>query len=306
MLVGALSVGVGGAGAAAPVVLRPSFSRVGSATYVFAAGRYVNAGFTDGQSVVIDDRKGARAVFDHPGCWPEAFGGRWLLAQCGPQGEQAAIYSPASGQWRVLAQPPSGSGHPVAVGGDWVEFENVEPCTGRCRFTYVFENIDTGAVRRIAYREGGTTIPDLNSPGLARRVCRPLRVPRGPGSLSFLGSFAVAEYGRTNEPTSGYLERCGTNLHRPVPVGDLGLSDTEIAGNATAFLWLGYGYLSSDHPALHGLFLPSLQRFTIFLPPKIDVGATVGFVQVAMSTKRLYVLDGEEQLWSAPAPMRRR
>lgn len=310
-LVGALSVGVGGARAAATVVLRPSFSSVGHASEVLAAGRYAFAGATgylDGsQSVVIDERTGARRVFESGGCAPFAFGGPWLLAQCGPQGDQAAVYAPATGERRVLPPLPGDAGHPVAVGAHWVEFQNVVPCPLTCQFSYTFENVNTGAVRRIAYREGGNTIPDLGSPRLSRRLCRPLRVPRGPGSLTFLGgSFAVAEYGRTHEGVWDYLERCGTSLHRSVPVNSIGLPDAQVAGNANVLLWLGQGYLSTEHPALHGLFLPSLQPFTIFLPTKIDLGATGGFVQVAMSTKRLYVLDGEEQLWSAPAPMRRR
>jgi hypothetical protein len=174
----------------------------------------------------------------------------------------------------------------------------LESCSDYCRFAYTFENIRTGTLRTIPYRGGGRTIPDLNTPTLARRLCSPLRLPRGPGSMTFYGKFALVESQGTDGRTGNYLERCGGRLHEQLDGSNLGTPEATLAANSRAIVWY-----EPFVPELHGVFLPNLRHFAIPLPDKIDLGATGVQSAIALSSTRLYVLDGEGQLWSAPAPV---
>ncbi len=127
-------------------------------------------------------------------------GDPWLLFGCNPapsQPQSIALYSFATGQWQGVANP---AGQPIAIGAHWIEYD--ESCGAEhCADAVAFQNIDSGQYPSVPalgdWRPGGTTIPDLNSPQLAIKLCSPLRVPRGssaphPGELSFAGPFAIA------------------------------------------------------------------------------------------------------------------
>jgi hypothetical protein len=291
----------GSAGAAVPAHgtrLRLQFRLVGSASWVIAAGSYVSFGgpLSPCCGTLMNDQTGTRVAFAHPDCSPLRFGGPWLLAECVPPAlEPVGVYGVKTGEWRAFGSRPGEE--PVAVGADWIELRSVQPCPLYCKFAYAFVNIRTGARRTIAYREGGRLIPDLNSPRLVRRLCSPLRVPRGPGTVTFAGGLEIVSGGRTHEAVRSYFERCGTRLHMLLPLADLGMPDARSAANPQMIVWL-----ESVRQRLDGVLLPSLRPFTVRLPDEIDLGAVGVPFQIALSATRMYVLDGEGRLWSAPLP----
>jgi hypothetical protein len=284
------SAGLARAKPARPLVLRQRFEGAGVGAWVLAAGAHVYLATSAG-GTVIDDQTGQRTAFVHPDCGPFVFGGPWLLAECvPPASESVGLERLASGAWRTFTTAVGE--HPVAAGADWIEFRRVDA------FTYTFESVSTGIVRTIPYRAGGRSIPDLNAPALVRRLCSPLHVPSGPGAMTFYGNFAIVESVGTDGGIRYYLERCGTRLHERLDGSNLGTPEATLAANSRAIVWQ-----EPFLPELRGVLLPSLRRFAVPLPDTIDLGATGVQSSIALSSTRLYVLDGEGQLWSAPAPV---
>jgi hypothetical protein len=150
-------------------------------------------------------------------------------------------------------------------------------------------------------------------------LCPPLRVPSGPGDLSFYGRFAIA-YAFSqfiyDEPPqiSIYLERCGsqshTRLNVPFAVGgysrnltDFPPSGLVLTANAREIMWI------KGARQLAGVFLPSMRAFTVPLPANIKatsefVGGDTGYYpsHIALGSQILYLVDGNSRLWTAPAP----
>ncbi len=184
----------------------------------------------------------------------------------------------------------------TGVGADWIEVK--ESCY-HCRDFHDFQNIQTGQLasattpRDLGQRSGpgGTTIPDLDSPTLIRRLCRPLRVPTSwdnaydqsvSGMLMFHGSFAVASgVRRGSDNQFAFIERCGSRLHVPIP------DDATVIASSHAVIWQAGG--------VNGVLLPSLRRLRIILP---GVVTRASGVVAALSQRTLYVL-GRGQLWTA-------
>jgi hypothetical protein len=243
---------------------------------------------------------------------------------CNSGSPSVQLYRIATRRWRSLAQP-SDAGVPEAVGGDWVQY--LAPVTAN---RAVFQNIDTGQERILSgWMPGGSIIPDLNSPGLARRLCRPLRVPgvwnprdgtpQGPGQISFYGRFAAVS--GTSRPTNttdvwpvNYVGRCGTRLH-------VDLWGSPAVGNGNAIMAADDNG-TNGYP--NGLFLPSLHPFNIDLERFVtdQFGSSPDGVRTFMTARRIYLMaqDPSDQpecyshdltcgawppdfnLWSAPAP----
>lgn len=198
----------------------------------------------------------------------------------------------------------------------------------------VFQNIGSGAEQTLTgWLPGGSIVPDLDSRTLGRPLCPHLRVPdawnytgetQGPGDLTFFGGFALAR-GTTRPTAPGgittatYLERCGTHLHIKTPwQSSRGSSD--IAGNQDAIVSVPG---SASNPT--GLFLPSLQRFSInvesFLATTsfhLEYNAVESY-QLFLTKHRMYLMapypapgcgnhpadpcpPTPAQLWLAPAP----
>ena len=279
---GLLVVGVGTAAAAR---LHPSWRYVGASGEVLTSPRYVfmaNPGYPSGLSkpggTLIDEQTGSKksivppspAGYDCPSA--SAIGGPWLAFGCvaqdptsGANAYEFALYRIATGRWRVV--PDVISGNVLGVGADWIEIWAAD--AGEPQPRLVFQNLITGKTQTLAaWQPGGDTVPDLNSPALGRRLCAPVRVPNAwqaigentedwPGTLSFFGAYAVAwGYTRALKPF-GYLERCGTHLHRWI--GPIGGGVDYAAANAHAVVWQ-QSNLASD---LQGAYLPSLKKFTI-------------------------------------------
>jgi hypothetical protein len=228
--------------AAGPVVLHPSFHRIVQAGYLLSNDRYVFAGARYGphsasSGLLLDERIGKRTTIFPPvgatWCSGDALGGPWLVAGCS-FGQPSALeaYSLTAGTWQPLNYTPGvcqlttqESCDAVSIGTHWIDIK--ESCY-HCATTYVFQDIQTGNTR--SDPTGPTTIPDVNSPTLGRRVCSPLRVPRADdggeggdlnawGSLRVYGSFALASGTDPYGTPSVYLERCGSRLHLPIQRG---------------------------------------------------------------------------------------
>jgi hypothetical protein len=290
--------------AAKTLRLRPAFHRLGSASYVITTGRFVFAASlfsTQALGMLIDEQTGTRMALSPPaGCagptgpsptGPEIMGGPWLLVDCSDTASsELKLYRLTSGAWSTVAPDPSieqfcsepgmSTCYPLAVGARWVQFD--EACY-HCRDSDVFQNLQSGMLR--SDPRNASTIVDLNSPALAKRVCRPLRVAPG-GSLFFDGSFAIA-----GSAQGAFLERCGTRLHERVdPAG-------APTANAQAIIWQsGNTRLIGSHQ-LSGLFLPSRRRFVVRIPAFIDYPN-----QILLSSRHLYVVDNNNQVWVATSP----
>ena len=257
---------------------------------LFSDGRHVMlvGAAPEVPTVLVDDRTGTRAEFPEA-CTPLGIGGGLVLSSCGLEWEVSAL----SGADAQVVNAPAVGDLPVAVGRDWVEWD--QPCDDvhlYCQ-VYVFENIQTGAL--LPDPTNAATLPDLNAAGLARLVCAPLVVPTSDFLLSptswlvFDGSFAIAT--RSAAGSGTHLERCGTSLHRQIDE-----NATPVAANSKAVVWVGSGHW------LRGLFLPSLRRFRIKFPAESPGVGTGDEGNLVLGPRTLYLLDVNHRVWTAPAP----
>jgi hypothetical protein len=288
------------------VRLYPHFRRLGRAAYVLGSGRHVFwAALVDDSSrlgTLLDEATGRSSVLaPPPGCagptgplpvGPELMGGPWLLVDCADaQSDEVELYDLAARKWTAVTPnatvlqfcdaAPMSTCLPVAVGADWIEFD--ETCY-HCGNTYVFQDVHTGARRQ----EPSTpdSILNLNSPSLTEPVCAPLRVPRT-GSLIFDGLFAVAE-----EHRGDVLERCGTTLAESIgPVLLAAVDDPH------AIAWQSESDATRNVDRVQGVFLPTLRRFVLMIP---RVVGPIG--QMLLTASGLFVLAGtSDELWTSSA-----
>ncbi len=253
-------------------------------------GRYTLVAATRPKAAgtLIDEDTGRRTVVLLPrGCGrpidsTPMLGDSWLLADCARG--RLGLYSLAGHRWRSVAIALScrhfrGSCQPYAVGTDWIEYDEFNVHSGD---RFAFQSIATGALRRIP--TDAKTLPDLDSPALARRICNPLRVP-SEGTVVFDGRFAIV-----TAPEGTFLERCGTRLH-------LVLSAWPEVATAPGVI-LG---LPSPMRALRGIFLPSLRSFTVAPPRGADMA------DLELSARHMYIVgqarNGTTDVWSAAAPV---
>jgi hypothetical protein len=183
---------------ASPEVARRRLSGVQA---VVVSGRHAFIGQRPTSGTLIDEQTGKRTVLSAPaGCSftyfgfgeTAALGAPWVVAACNPP-RLYQLYNIPARAWTPLSSDPSRlfafnadckTGDPecvasyTAVGTRWIEFRII--CGDHCgqATTYAFQNIQTGQVRDQPpdWKPGGTEIPDLNSPALTRKLCRPLRV----------------------------------------------------------------------------------------------------------------------------------
>jgi hypothetical protein len=165
-----------------------------------------------------------------------------------------------------------------AVGADWIEW--VASSYHHLPTSIYFQNIQTGELR--SDPTNATTFADLNSPALAHRTCPGVRLLRESegystpwGPLIPYGQFALAI------GNGAFLERCGTRMHRLLAAANTTPPVPPLASNAHAIVW-------QEAPnRLNGLFLPSLQTFTIPLPSAIVT--TTGLSNIWLTSVALYV-----------------
>ena len=289
-----------GSAPAGGVVLGDPFHRIaaaGSSVRFWTSGDYVllqnssQAGAPQGWSV-INDETGTTTSLDLR-CNPVGLGPPWVLTTCSlatsPSGPgDVELYSLTDGtQHTVTLRPgmPYCSSPPYdpevgcsadAIGADWIEW--VASSYHHLPTSVYFQSLQTGELRRDP--TNATTFADLNSPALARRTCPGVRLMPNPdptgtgwGSLTVDGQFALA----VTANNSLVLERCGTRMRRVLANGDTAVSNA-FASSANAVVW------QAVTGRLNGLFLPSLQPFTIPLAPAIRLVGSLG-----LTSRALYV-----------------
>jgi hypothetical protein len=194
-----------------------------------------------------------------------------------------------------------------AVGAYWIRWDaGCYHCTSAYTGTF-FQNIKTGEVR--SDPTNATTFADLNSPALSQTTCRGVQLMGEAqdyldlwGSLNSDGQFALAIGTDRQGNPAAFLERCGTRMRRLLTTWPIGRSIPLYASNARAIVWQpAPNRLNEPFNRLDGLFLPSLQTFTIPVPSAI-VTAT-GFDPIALTSGALYVRVGPNgTLWRTASP----
>jgi hypothetical protein len=256
--------------------------------------------------IVVDTAGGARTPLTFPaGCSPGAMGGPWLAFGCSAGAGQpvppAELFDLTSDRWQALPVNPDidfctyerrCTLSPAAIGTRWVEWSVSLACEHCAPFAW-FQDLSTGALNKFEeWRSGGRVIPDLDSPSLAARLCRPLRVPPPdfpsfetvPNSLTFHGQFGVVGAGAVPDAsTPHYFERCGSRRRHHI-------ASLPVVGSTRFIVWP----TASTFGKLEGVFLPSLRQFVIRSPR--GMGSPV---QMALASGHLYLLDAGGRLWSA-------
>jgi hypothetical protein len=263
--------------------------------------------------VVINRRLGTTIALD-PQCHVVGLGPPWVLMGCPPASNPSGpfdveLYSLADGTRQTVTPspglPPQCStvssletecAFATAVGADWITWD--ASCYN-CNETSFFQNIQTGELRDNP--TNATTFADLNSPALAHRTCPGVRLIREPddigsswGSLIPDGQFALV-----TDAGNSVLERCGTRMRRPLTNGST--VSYALAWNSGAVVW------QAVTGRLKGLFLPSLQKFTIPLPSAIvkPAGALedTPVLALALTSDALYTEDGQNgTIWRTAGP----
>jgi hypothetical protein len=303
---------------AGQVVLGSSFQLIGGVGGVVASGDYLLLKTSAGWSA-INQRLGTTTLLD-PQCQVIGLDPPWVLMSCplttpNPLGTvDAALYSLPDGiRQTVTLSPgmPYCSSPPYdsevscsakAVGADWIEW--VASSYHHLPTEVYFQNIQTGRLR--SDPTNATTFADLNSPSLAHRTCPGVRLlpnlsysvysgGTAWGSLTPYGQFALAV-----TDNGAFLERCGTHMRRLLTSQSTDYSSA-LASNAAAIVWQAV----PNH--LSGLFLPSLQTFTIALPSAIakppGSPQDIPVSALLLTSRALYIEDGwAATVWRTASP----
>ncbi len=285
---------------------------------VIASGDYAVSTSGDGLAqgpAVVNDRTGTTTAL-YRGCFVEGIGDPWLLLGCpqvtgGAGGYALQLYSLPNAARLPVAENPNlpyspcndeflRCAFPDGVGAQWIRFD--ARCY-QCRDAFFYENIQTTQVR--SDPTSATTFADLRSPDLARTTCAGVRVlpsaidgRPGWGSLTVYGQVALATGGDAKGDDAAYLERCGMPGRRLLAAWPSTGTPPPLASTDGAIVW------QTVPSRLTGLFLPSLGRFELPLPPAIVRAEAGGRVAaLALTSGAVYVLDRPGgRLWRAPAP----
>jgi hypothetical protein len=261
--------------------------------------------FRDEAPMLINDRLGSTTALD-PRCGADAVGPPWVLMSC-PQSSDpygpydVELYSLADGTRQTVtlspglpycSSPPLDPAvqcRPDAVGAYWIRW--VASSYHHLPTSIYFQNIQTGELR--GDPTNARTFADLNSPTLAETTCRGVQLNGESqdyldlwGSLNSYGQFALA-----NVEHRMFLEQCGTGTRRRLASGPVGLP----ASNRRVIVW------QAAPNRLNGLFLPSLQTFTIPLPSAVVT--TTGLSGIWLTSGALYLRVWESgTLWRTASP----
>ena len=263
------------------------------------------------QLTLIDEQTGSRRQLSGPDCAspvPMTFGGPWLMVTCpGVAGLAATyqLYNLSDGSWAPfqISSQCRGFCGPVAVGRYWVKIVSDEGSPAGYPFSdYYLQNIATGQFERDPATPGGTVFDDLSASSGSVPLCPPLQYPsvfprEGPflGQLTFYGQFAMT-FGQELEGSPAYpgvetssLRRCGSKLNLVISAD----GHTPVASSRAVVT-------TRDDITFHGLFLPSLRRFTIRLPLSLQGDPSL----LAVTDRTIYIgtFYGPAQLWAATVP----
>ncbi len=291
-----LGAAVAPALAAKPMVLHLKWQRVLAEGGVVSNSRYVLLLPPAAPFTLLDQQTRQRRAISPPNCpsFPEPmFGGGWILFRCSDRSfnPPVELYSLKTERWRTITlSPKPGCKKTItsidcivdAVGARWLKID-AKDCPGKaCGDTFWLQSIKTGMVRRDRVYAGGHLRDDLDAPSGEGRLCSPLRFPtviadytgqREPGSLVFLGRFAVVNGSR--------LRECGSHVNIPV-------DGSPVLGTERDLIWPG-------RVGPVGLHLPTLRRFMIAQPRKVS--GTVA----ALTLHTVYV-SGQNGVWAATLP----
>jgi hypothetical protein len=282
---------------------------------VFASGDYLLSTISSGPAaIVVNDSLGTTTALD-PSCAAIALGPPWVLMNC-PQASDPSgpydleLYSLADGTRQTVtlspgmpycSSPPIDSEvscSAVAVGAYWIEW--VASSYHHAPTEVYFQSVQTGELR--GDPTNATTFADLNSPALAHPTCPGVQVIPNPsdtvfeggtawGSLTPYGQFALAI-----GADGAFLERCGRHMRRLLTSGS---TDYSPESSGSAIVW------QAAPGRLTGLFLPSLQTFTIPLPSAV-VASQAGYGQgfaLALTSGALYLHESGGTLWRTASPI---
>lgn len=284
-------------------------------------GRFVAIDHADGSVGLIDERSGEARLITNPnqeaGCGiGYAIVGPWLTGSCTNQGGgfTAELYAIATGLWRSVPVPDCfdwGDGGTTGstrcgfvIGSDWLTWS--ESCQGCDPGQGVVALNSQDLPLKHLPRTSPTTLADLGSPTLLKRLCAPLRNTSSnrlqlDTNANFTAGQVGAPIGRFAIAVSArgkwLLERCGTR-HQ------FALSQYPITGNSTELI-----FYSGAGSKLTGIFLPSLRPFSIHVPAALltpNVPSQPQLVTLAgieLSSHVLYVVGRGGELWQAPAPI---
>ena len=293
-------------------MLHPRFRVVArQVSSITADGRYAVVASRRSGTFLIDDKTGQQTLLTPPTlCGYTYFvgGGRVLTSCVGYGNPPYQLYSIATGTWTAVNLS---GGMPVAIGSDWIEYYGPVDagCIEHCNYQWSFGDIATGQIQTLPeWAPGATTIPDLNASMLASHLCSPLRVPQGfptdetstadaPNPVAFAGRFAAGTEWYKNGglwELRLLLERCGSRLHRVLTTQISSSITPQFAINHHAVIWQNY-----RGGPIHGIFLPSLRKFRIALPPYLSRHPRA---PLFLTSRSLYLSVGAEKVMVTASP----
>jgi hypothetical protein len=314
--------------AAKPTVLH-WHAEVRGGGYLMAADDYVWTDLavdpeTTGTGTLINGLTGKQTASPHPAryCQTDPLGSTTGLTwDCDqpdaslPSGAAtaAAIYDPNSGAWTVpdpmaldqkCDQQQYTGCEIMAAGTDWIEWDLTQgssPGDDHPRKTYFYENITTGALETAADVLGGGKWANLDTAGLASKLCTPLRVPASYpelGSIAFDGRFGLLS--APGEPGKTWLQQCGSKTKTFIQTPYLTPVD-----DSKLVAWIGADGAEESHTISY-IQLPSLKRGTWKIPTSlptdisgINIAGNRIFISVGISPINPEI-DGE--VYSAALP----
>jgi hypothetical protein len=259
-----------------------------------------DASTTAGESI-YDERTGARRVV-RSGCEAaSSLSAGFTVLGCGPVGEPARVWDLARNTTQVLAPIPAdaepGSFTTVpAIGARWMVLQRVAYHND----AVFFEDWRTGQVRT---QLPADSYPDLDSPRLARRLCRPLR--RGQLVNSYLHPAYQYErpYALREDRTGLLLDRCGRTRPRVLASG--GTSGQLGAGIVTWTTHRSGGAHGPERTTLHALILKSGRHLTwrfAFPPDRARVSVYIEHTSRAVYVNRTDPYHGTYTVLRAALP----
>lgn len=283
-----------------------------------------------GLSWRIDQRPCGTASLPGPNVPPYGagmFGAPWVMFYCSKGG--FALYNVTTRRWHLIGSSATSgqafrdaAGSPFEVGAKWIKLTYVggQDCGDHihygCGVAYRFYNIRSGTFRS-SPQMSSSTVFDLDSPRLVQNLCPPIQAPPvGPDgpteTFAVLGRFAIEftladfpflnnvapEVSRGSVPVSWSLEHCGSNSQLSIDAQDQAQYVGALTADNGAVLWSLVNSRGTWNGEIAGRFLPTLQRFTAFLPRKLagDQGGPV------LDSSHIYVLTKRGALWRAPFP----
>jgi hypothetical protein len=261
-----------------------------------------DASTTAGESI-YDEHTGARRVV-RSGCEAfSSFSSGFTLLGCGPS-QPVRAWDLARNTTQVLAPIPAAVGPGSfttvpAIGARWMVLNHV----GYHLDAVFFEDWRSGRVRT---QLPADSYPDLDSPRLARRLCRPLRRGQlvndfGQPAYQYERPYALRE-GRSGL----LLDRCGRTTPRVLASG--GTSGQLGAGIVTWTTHRSGGAHGPERTTLHALILKSGRHLTwrfAFPPERARVSVAIEHTSRAVYVNRTDPYHGTYTVLRAALPQDR-